>query len=245
MRRVILRTLWNAFLKWQAAVHLRRRLRRHALRMQLRQQSQTMRSWVAFRRDRVWLRRFLSRLFYQENMLIQRQGWNTWRELVTAERLSSGNSYYQSLLEGEQKRRAAQLLSRLLFQRQARCFNRWSRGFIAERRRLRRFLLRMQKSRLAAWFNSWYEKVCEKQKTKLIYQRAAAKMVRSREAGALYAWQEFVDRRVILRQRMVLTLRRWVKANQVRGFRLWQTYIHTRAQLEGQQERQKQTTRRM
>jgi hypothetical protein len=245
MRRIVQRSLWAAFLKWRAMVHLRRRVRRHALRMQLRHQSQALQSWVAFRGDRVWLRRFLSRLFEQENMLLRRKGWNKWRERMNADRLSSGDNYYQALLEGEQKRRAAQLLSRLLFQRQARCFNRWSRGFIGERRRLRRFLLRMQKSRLAAWFHSWYGKICEKRKTKQLYQRAAAKMVRARESSVLHAWQIFVDWRVMLRHRMVLALRRWVKANQVKGFRRWQTYIRRMAEAQGERTRQEQTTRRM
>ena len=51
----------------------------------------------------------LYRVFRRMELSAYAKGWNTWRELVTAERLSSGNSYYQALLEGEQKRRAARM----------------------------------------------------------------------------------------------------------------------------------------
>ena len=95
--------------------------------------------------------------------------------------------------------------------------SRWCE-YIQCRRKLRRFLARMKHSALYNWFSQWQD-VCAQTKHKKVllsrFLRRGQNLVLHRSFSE---WENFADRRIMLRQRMVVTLRRYAICSPTRYY---------------------------
>ena len=169
--------------------------------------------WDEFRCVRITLRKRMVLALGRWKAAQSRRGIMVWKEYVRTAREEAQD-------EARRKRSAKRMLARCVHRAMAAHFDRWT-DMLAERRRLRQFLLRMKMLRASQALDAWRSNVVERKKQKMLVARGLRRALNRALAVAWDSWSEHCSNRKRLRTMMQLATHRWSSAKLRYGFRIW------------------------
>ena len=218
------------------------RLKQLMSRVIYRTSSLVMQQWMSMVRTRKALRHRMVVSVQRWSIAKQRYGMNTWHKSIT------------ELKEKEKEKNrkqniATKIISRIINRQLALRFDTWIRK-LHEKKRLRRFMLRMQHVQLSGWYDAWLLFVDRSKNVKLKITTiifASKKMKNQQNVLKRYMhWKQWYKIRTSLRSRMLVSVSRW-KISMLRyGMSMWLKQMHCLKQTqEGLKQKEKEMYRKI
>ena len=227
--------------RWRDGVYVSREQRRRVQRCLSRGIQATM-----HRCFDCWSTTTNNRKFVRKRMILAMRRWTT-------AKVRNGYTKWQQFTihvnvlhrEKEEKtKRAKQLLARIMHRDTFQMFRKWNE-MLAEKRRLRRFLLRMKNLAIHQTFISWRSSANEQKVQRGKVEKSLRRALNGHLHRCMQRWIDMVDERVSLRHRMTVTMKRWSTLMRSFGFTRWKKWLEEEKRKEHVRERRKLSAQRL
>ena len=267
--RIIHRSLHVKFMRWKEKYYDQKKFKYCALKILCRKKAQWFHKWIdqikTMHRQRGLIKRALSRVTnallhrcvdnwcddvdtrkrLRKRMLVSMKRWSVAKLRIGMRKwLEHCGNHRKNEEEGSRQLQVAKrILGRMVHRQMAFMFDQWL-THLSEKRRLRRFMLRVKNSQLHAWFDRWLEQIKTMHRQRSLIKRALSRVTNALLHRCVDNWENFVNNRQRLRKRMLVLLQRWSVAQLHWGMKRLHLHYEQQRSDAADKERQHRSARR-
>ena len=221
MKKVMNSTLHATFERWkvsmQALVYERIVLKKFSKKMKNRSLLKSWTTWMALVEVRVQLRR---------RMKVSVQRWSIAQLRVGVQKWVAGVNEIKrnTNMLSVQHARTKRMLSKILHRVTSKCFYIWYDSLL-KKRRVVKYLKKIQNMHLAQSFTTWSCRTIEFQRQKLLIHRCLARALQASVARCFTMWNSMLERRNWLRRLVEIRVTRWSLFELRYGWTAWNAFV--------------------